>query len=90
MSPSNPVSGHRLSAATAIHSGDRTYQQDQATFIAHRDVAGCALGVLADGMGGKSGGRKASDQVVLTAQQLFERFSPSRDNPMEALKQLVL
>ena len=90
MSTTIPASGHRLSAATALHSGDRTYQQDQAAFIAHRDVTGCALGVLADGMGGKSGGRKASDQVVLTAQQLFERFSPSRDNPMEALKQLVL
>ena len=58
--------------------------------MTHKDVAGCALGVLADGMGGKSGGRKASDQVVLTAQQLFERFSPSRGDPMEALKQLVL
>ena len=30
--------------------------------------------VLADGMGGKSGGRKAADQVVMTAHQLFERF----------------
>ena len=90
MSSTSSAQGHRLSAATAIHSGDRAYQQDQTAFIAHKDVAGCALGVLADGMGGKSGGRKASDQVVLTAQQLFERFSPSRDNPMEALKQLVL
>ena len=35
------------------------------------------MGVLADGMGGKSGGRKAADQVILTAQQLFERYSPS-------------
>ena len=48
------------------------------------------MGVLADGMGGKSGGRKAADQVLLTAQQLFERYAPSRDDPTEALKQLVL
>ena len=90
MPSTSSAQGHRLSAATAIHSGDRAYQQDQTAFIAHKDVAGCALGVLADGMGGKSGGRKASDQVVLTAQQLFERFSPSRDKPAEALKQLVM
>lgn len=82
--------GHRLSAATGIHRGDRAYQQDQVEIIPHRHVPGCVLGVLADGMGGKSGGRKAADQVILTAQQLFERYAPSRDNPAEALKQLVL
>ena len=48
------------------------------------------MGVLADGMGGKSGGRKAADQVILTAQQLFERFAPNREDTGEALKQLVL
>ncbi len=41
-------------------------------------------------MGGKSGGRKAADQVVLTAKQLFERYSPSQDDPADLLKQLVL
>ena len=45
--------------------------------------------VLADGMGGKSGGRKAADQVLMTAQQLFDRYSPTRDDPSETLKQLV-
>ena len=82
--------GHRLSAATGIHRGDRAYQQDQVEIIPHTRVPGCALGVLADGMGGKSGGRKAADQVILTAQQLFERYAPSRDDPAETLKQLVL
>ena len=64
--------GYRLSAATGIHRGDRAYQQDQVQIIPHARVPGCALGVLADGMGGKSGGRKAADQVILTAQQLFD------------------
>ena len=32
-------------------------------------------------MGGKSGGRKAADQVILTAQQLFERYAPSQRRP---------
>jgi serine/threonine protein phosphatase PrpC len=88
MSTTTP--GYRLSASTGIHRGDRAYQQDQVQIIAHNRIPGCALGVLADGMGGKSGGRKAADQVILTAQQLFERYAPSRDDPGEALKQLVL
>ena len=77
-------------AATGIHRGDRAYQQDQVEIIPHTRVPGCALGVLADGMGGKSGGRKAADQVLLTAQQLFERYAPSSDDAAETLKQLVL
>src|SRR4029453_11434483 len=82
--------GYRLSATTGLHRGDRAYQQDQVQVLPHGRVPGCVMGVLADGMGGKSGGRKAADQVILTAQQLFERYSPSRDDPTEALKQLVL
>lgn len=82
--------GYRLSAATGMHRGDRAYQQDQVQIIPHSRVPGCALAVLADGMGGKSGGRKAADQVILTAQQLFERYVPARDDASEALKQLVL
>ena len=44
--------------------------------LSHPRVPGCVLGVVADGMGGRSGGRKASDQVMMTAQQLFDRYSP--------------
>ena len=82
--------GYRLSATTGLHRGDRAYQQDQVEIIAHDRTPGCLLAVLADGMGGKSGGRKAADQVLLTAQQLFERYAPSRDDAAETLKQLVL
>src|SRR5436305_152707 len=77
--------GYRLSATTGIHRGDRAYQQDQVQILPHARVPGCLMGVLADGMGGKSGGRKAADQVILTAQQLFERYSP----PREATEMLV-
>ena len=73
-----------------MHRGDRAYQQDQVEIIAHQRVPGCALAVLADGMGGKSGGRKAADQVILTAQQLFERYVPNHDDAAESLKQMVL
>lgn len=84
------ILGHRLTATTGIHRGDRAYQQDQVEIIAHERVSGCVMGVLADGMGGKSGGRKAADQVLLTAQQLFERYAPNRDDTADLLKQLVL
>ena len=87
---SSAISGYRLAAATGLHRGDRAYQQDQVAVIAHPRVPGCLLGIVADGMGGKSGGRKAADQVLLTAQQLFERYTPSQDDVSEALKQLVL
>ena len=82
--------GYRLSAATGMHRGDRAYQQDQVCIIAHARAPGCALAVLADGMGGKSGGRKAADQVILTAQQLFERFTPSTDDAGDLLQQIVM
>ncbi len=87
---STAAPGHRLTATTGLHRGDRAYQQDQVEVIPHDRTAGCLLGVLADGMGGKSGGRKAADQVLLTAQQLFERYAPSRDDPAQTLKQLVM
>ncbi len=72
--------GHRLTAATGIHKGDREYQQDQVGIFTHPRVPGCLLAVVADGMGGRSGGRKASDQVMMTARQLFERYAPATDD----------
>ncbi|MDH4053343.1 MAG: protein phosphatase 2C domain-containing protein, partial [Rubrivivax sp.] len=80
---------YRLTAATGLHRGDRAYQQDQVEILMHPRVPGCALAVLADGMGGKSGGRKAADQVLLTARQLFERFVPGTDSAAAMLRQLV-
>jgi serine/threonine protein phosphatase PrpC len=84
------ASSFRISAATGLHRGDRAYQQDQVEIIMHPRVAGAVLVVVADGMGGKSGGRKASDQVLLTGRQIFERFSPCQDDASELLRQLVL
>jgi PPM family protein phosphatase len=81
--------GYRINASTGLHRGDRDYQQDQIALIHHPRVNGCMLAVVADGMGGRSGGRKASDQVMLTSQQLFERYSPERDDPPSLLRQLV-
>jgi serine/threonine protein phosphatase PrpC len=85
----NPQASFRFSAATGLHRGDRAYQQDQVEIMQHPRVQGCVLSVVADGMGGKSGGRKAADQVLLTARQIFERFVPGQDDASEMLKQLV-
>ena len=84
------VQAYRLIAATGTHRGDRAYQQDQVQIFAHRRVSGCVLGLVADGMGGKSGGRKASDQTVMTAEQLFERFVPSRDDGAALLAKIIV
>ncbi len=83
------VTGYRLSAVTGTHRGDRAYQQDRVQVFNHPRVPGCLLAVVADGMGGKSGGRKAADQVILTAQQLFERHVPAKDDAVELLKSVV-
>ena len=80
---------YRIQGATALHRGDRQYQQDQVEIIAHPRIAGAVLAMVADGMGGKSGGRKAADQVVLTARQIFDRYVPSKDDAVETLRQLV-
>ena len=81
--------GYRLTASTGIHKGDREYQQDQIALVSHPRIPGCVLGIVADGMGGRSGGRKASDQVMMTAKQLFERYAPERDDPPSLLRQMV-
>lgn len=81
--------GYRLTASTGIHRGDREYQQDQVALMSHPRANGCLLGVVADGMGGRSGGRKASDQVMLTSRQLFERYAPEHDDAAAMLKQLL-
>ena len=81
--------GYRITASTGIHKGDRDYQQDQVNLLSHPRIPGCLLGIVADGMGGRSGGRKASDQVMLTAKQLFERYAPESDDASSMLRQII-
>ena len=83
------TSKFKLSAATALHQGDRSSQQDQVEILRHPRHDGCLLAVVSDGMGGKSGGRQAADQVMLTAAQLFEHFRPGTDDAQHLLSQLV-
>ncbi len=81
--------GYRIHCATGLHKGDREYQQDQVSLLVHPHVSGCLLAVLADGMGGRTGGRKASDQIMMTARQLFEGYHPEREAPATFLRRIA-
>jgi len=65
-----------VAGCTAQHRGDRSEQQDRVAILTGRRAPRCALGLLADGIGGRSGGALASDQVVLSAQRRFDEYGP--------------
>src|ERR1700712_5451618 len=65
----------RVSAVTAQHIGDRAEQQDRVGIFTSRRLPDSALFVVADGMGGKTGGAMAAQQVMSTAKNLFAEYS---------------
>jgi PPM family protein phosphatase len=73
------MSQYKIEAGTAQHIGDREEQQDRVALFAAPKAPGYMMAVLADGMGGLEGGALAAEQVIRTAQQNFERFSPLTD-----------
>ena len=75
----------RFSVYQLSRKGGREKNEDRMGYC-YTNSSGLFL--LADGMGGKSGGRKAADQVMHTARQLFDRFVPAKDDPAEILRQL--
>jgi serine/threonine protein phosphatase PrpC len=73
------MSQYKIEAGTGQHIGDRSEQQDRTALFVAPKAPGYMMAVLADGMGGLSGGSLAAEQVIHTAQQNFERFSPLTD-----------
>lgn len=69
------VSRFKVTACIAEHIGDRPEQQDRVTLLTSKRHQHALLAVVADGMGGRSGGRLAADQVISTAEQLFVELS---------------
>jgi serine/threonine protein phosphatase PrpC len=73
------MSQYKIEAGTAQHIGDRKEQQDRVALFAAPNAPGHMMAVVADGMGGKSGGAIAAEQVVRSAKMLFEEFCPGND-----------
>lgn len=79
-----------FSASSGTHQGDRESQQDRVCLFRNLREPNCILAIVADGMGGLTGGRKAADQVMLTADQLFKSFDSKIDNATELLERIAL
>lgn len=83
------MSQYKIEAGTAQHIGDRSEQQDRAALFSAPKAPGYIMAVLADGMGGKSGGAMAAEQVIRTAKQNFDLFSPLTDTVEDMLKTIA-
>ncbi len=79
----------KVSAAIAEHVGDRSEQQDRVAILTSERHPGTALAIVADGMGGRTGGRLASDQVITTATNLFNELSAKDTSLPDLLRQIA-
>src|SRR5512137_600482 len=82
--PFSIVSSFTVNAVVATHIGDRQDQQDRVAIITSPRNPGALLAIVADGMGGRTGGRQAADQVISTAENLFRDMS-HRDSSLRDL-----
>ncbi|GAB2182558.1 hypothetical protein DLREEDagrD3_27810 [Denitratisoma sp. agr-D3] len=73
-----------VESCSAQHIGDRDEQQDRVVLLPHGKYPGVLMMVLADGMGGLSGGALAAEQVIHACRQDFDAFVPGGD-PQAAL-----
>jgi serine/threonine protein phosphatase PrpC len=80
---------YQAEACVAKHTGDRNEQQDRAAVFAHPSRKGTLMAVLADGMGGHSGGAMAAEQVILKARQNFESFAPASESAPDLLRSII-
>lgn len=78
----------KVSACTAEHIGDRPEQQDRVAILTSKRNPGALLAIVADGIGGRTGGRMASDQVISTADALFQETGEA-DSALGALLQQI-
>jgi serine/threonine protein phosphatase PrpC len=68
-----------IETCTAQHIGDRKEQQDRVGLFAHPTQKGTLLAVLADGMGGHTGGALAAEQVIQSAKNNFQSGALTAD-----------
>ncbi len=74
-----------IDACAAQHQGDRREQQDRVVILPHARRKGVALAVVADGMGGHTGGALAAEQVVHTAKTNLDQFLGADECPQQML-----
>ncbi|WP_301102280.1 protein phosphatase 2C domain-containing protein [Propionivibrio sp.] len=75
-----------IDACVAQHQGDRKEQQDRVALFPHPNGGGVALAVVADGMGGHTGGALAAQQVLHTSCNNLERFSVRSESSQALLE----
>ena len=75
-----------VDACAAQHQGDRKEQQDRVEILPHTRKKGVALAVVADGMGGHTGGALAAEQVIHTARNNLNNFSPAEESAQGLLE----
>ena len=75
-----------IDACVAQHQGDRKEQQDRVALVPHPKGGGVALAVVADGMGGHTGGVLAAQQVIYTANNNLGVFSARTESPRTMLE----
>ncbi|MCC6659034.1 MAG: serine/threonine-protein phosphatase [Rhodocyclaceae bacterium] len=78
-----------VETCAAQHIGDRKEQQDRVSLIPHPGRKGLMMAVLADGMGGHTGGAMAAEQVVFKARHTFDVFAPADESPQQLLGTII-
>lgn len=79
----------KVETCAAKHQGDRVEQQDRVAIFGHPKQPGALMAVLADGMGGHSGGAMAAEQVLFKAKQNFEHFTSGDETPEHLIAGIV-
>ena len=75
-----------IDACVAQLQGDRKVQQDRVALVPHPKGGGVALAVVADGMGGHTGGVLAAQQVIHTARNNLEQYSAREESAQSMLE----
>jgi serine/threonine protein phosphatase PrpC len=86
---SSPAPRYHVAACIGQHLGDRQEQQDRAGIFTSQRAKSCVLAVVADGMGGRTGGALAAEQVIRSARDLFNDFNPEHDSVQHLLTEIV-
>jgi len=74
----------QVDACVGQHQGDRAEQQDRVAILQHPRKKQVFLAVVADGMGGHTGGRLAAEQILHTSRGALSNFLPGEE-PVEQM-----